>query len=79
MPADRDGEPVRSYQSFSGELHCLSVWLLACRIDTVAMESTGVYLITLCEILEGHGIAVVVTDAGNVKHAPGRESDVNDS
>jgi len=42
VPADRDDEPVRTFQSFSGELHRLADWLIVCRIETVAMESTGV-------------------------------------
>ena len=31
----------------------LAAWLKACRIDTVAMEATGVYWIPLYDILEG--------------------------
>ena len=55
VPADRDDEPVRSFQSFTGDLHRLADWLLACRIDTVAMESTGIYWVPLYEILQEKG------------------------
>lgn len=43
VPADRDDEPVREFKSFTVNLNGLADWLEACEIDTVAMESTGVY------------------------------------
>jgi transposase len=43
VPADRDVEPVRWFQTFTEDLSQLCHWLQACRIRTVAMESTGVY------------------------------------
>jgi transposase len=79
VPADRDAEPVRSFQSFTGDLHRLADWLVECGIDTVAMESTGIYWIPLYEILESRGIRVVVANARDVKHVPGRKTDVNDA
>ena len=79
VPADRDDEPVRSFQSFTGDLHRLADWLVSCRIDTVAMESTGIYWVPLYEILVDRGIAVVVANARDVKHVPGRKTDVNDA
>jgi len=79
VSADRDEEPVRTFQSFTGDLHRLADWLLACRIDTVAMESTGIYWIPLYEILQARGIAVVLANARDVKHVPGRKTDVNDA
>jgi transposase len=79
VPADRDEEPVRTFQSFTGELHRLAGWLVACQIDTVAMESTGVYWVLLYEILVDRGIEVIVANARDVKHVPGRKTDVNDA
>jgi transposase len=57
----------------------LADWLISCRIDTVAMESTGIYWVPLYEILDARGIVVVVTNARDVKHVPGRKTDVNDA
>src|SRR6266545_3452178 len=48
VPADRDEQPVRAFATFTPDLHALVAWLLACGIDTVAMESTGVYWIAIC-------------------------------
>lgn len=44
VPADRDAEPVRSFGPFTEDLSALADWLSCCRITTVAMEATGVYL-----------------------------------
>src|SRR5215510_7847673 len=52
VPADRDAAPVRSFKTFTADLHRLADWLTACGVTTVAMESTGVYWIPLYEILE---------------------------
>jgi hypothetical protein len=43
VPPDADTEPVRTFQSFTGDLQRMSDWLKTCHITTVAMESTGVY------------------------------------
>lgn len=78
VPADRDRESVRSFPTFTEDLHRLVDWLQQCRIDTVAMESTGVYWIPLFQILEARGLQVCLVNAQHVRHVPGRKSDVVD-
>ena len=78
VPEDRDEEPVRQFRSFTQELHALADWLASCGIETVAMESTGVYWIPLYEILEERGFEVRLVNARHVKGVPGRKSDVLD-
>ena len=78
VPSDRDPEPVRSFKTFTADLHRLADWLAACGIETVAMESTGVYWIPIYEILEERGLEVVLVNARHVKNVPGRKSDVLD-
>lgn len=78
VPEDRDEQPVRQFRSFTQDLHTLADWLLACGIETVAMESTGVYWIPLYEILEERGLEVLLVNARHVKGVPGRKSDVLD-
>ena len=51
VPPDRDQEPVRSFGCLTPELHSMAKWLKACGIETVAMESTGVYLIPVVYVL----------------------------
>jgi transposase len=55
IPADRDAEPVRTFQSFTADLHALADWLQSIGIRTIAMESTGVYWIPVYESLEQRG------------------------
>ena len=78
VPPDRDSEPVRQFRSFTADLNQLADWLLECRVDIVAMESTGVYWIPLYEILEERGFEVVLVNARDVHNVPGRKSDVQD-
>jgi transposase len=80
VPPDRDLQPVRTFRTFSGDLHRLADWLKEVGITTVAMESTGVYWIPVFEILEARGFEVLLVNARDVKHVPGgRKSDVNDA
>lgn len=78
VPPDRDDEPVREFASFTTDLHRLADWLDACGVDTVAMESTGVYWIALYELLESRGFTVFLVNARHVKNVSGRKSDVLD-
>jgi transposase len=78
VPADRDDEPVREFKSFTVDLNALADWLVACGIETVAMESTGVYWIPLFELLESRGFTVFLVNARHVKNVSGRKSDVLD-
>jgi transposase len=78
VPADRDAEPVREFATFTGELYRLADWLRACRVETVVMESTGVYWIPVFQVLEARGFEVKLVDARQLKRVPGRKSDVLD-
>ena len=78
VPIDRDDHPVRSFRCFTADLYAMAQWLKECRIDTVAMESTGVYWIPLFQILETHGFEVKLVNARHVKNVPGRKTDVLD-
>ncbi len=78
VPGDRDLQPVRCFSTFTEDLHAAADWLKACHIETVAMESTGVYWIPLFQILEARGFTVFLVNAHHVKNVPGRKSDVSD-
>ena len=78
VPANRDPQPVRRFGTYTPDLHSLADWLQACGVETVAMESTGVYWIPIYEILEAGGFKVYLVNARHVKHVPGRKSDWQD-
>ena len=47
VPEDRDKESVKHFGTFTCELNNIADWLKQCGVDTVAMESTGVYWLPL--------------------------------
>lgn len=78
VPTGRDEQSVREFLSFTEDLYALADWLSQCGVDTVAMESTGVYWIPLFELLESKGFTVYLVNARHVKNVSGRKSDVLD-
>lgn len=78
VPPDSDPEPVREFKSFTNDLYRLAKWLEESGVDTVAMESTGVYWIPLFDILQERGFEVILVNARHVKNVPGRKTDVLD-
>jgi len=78
VPEDRDERSVRRFGCFTADLYALADWLKRCGVETVAMESTGVYWIPLYQILEERGFEVKLVNAHHVKNVPGRKSDVQD-
>ncbi len=78
VPDELDEQPVREFAGFTGDLNRLADWLVEMGIQTVAMESTGVYWIPVYEILESRGLEVLLVDARHVKNVPGRKTDVLD-
>ena len=75
VPPDRDENPVRVFATFTEDLERLTDWLEQCGVNTVAMESTGVYWIPLYEILEQRGIRPCLVNARHMKNVPGRRTD----
>jgi hypothetical protein len=65
---DRDPQPVHRFECFTADLHRLADWLQNCGVQTVALQSTGVYWIPLYDILEERGFEVgsPVTNSGPV-------------
>lgn len=78
VPDDRDSNSVRCFETFTQGLHDAAKWLRKCNIDSVAMESTGVYWIPVFQILESYGLDVILVNARHVKNVPGRKTDVQD-
>ena len=72
------GSAAHEFPSFTTDLERLADWLKACGVDTVAMESTGVYWIPVFELLEARGFSVLLVNARHVKNVSGRKSDVLD-
>jgi len=68
---------VRSFGTVTRDLLSLRDWLEQERVTHVAMESTGVFWKPVFNILES-GFTVLLVNARDVKHVPGRKTDVKD-
>jgi transposase len=79
VPPDCDAAPVRVYRTFTPDLLALVEWLIACGIETVVIEATGVFWIPIYKLREQHGITPDLVNARPVKTVPGRNSDWNDA
>ncbi|WP_040497387.1 IS110 family transposase [Fulvivirga imtechensis] len=73
-----EGEPVRSFETFTEDFRHARDYLLSKGIETVAMEATGVYWVILYEMLEESGLDVWLVDGRQTKQVPGRKTDVKD-
>jgi transposase len=78
VPAGRDEINVRHFSAYTEGLTAMIQWLRRCRVNTVAMESTGVYWLPVYQQLEAAGFEVLLVDTRGVKYVPGRKSDVQD-
>lgn len=75
---DAGEEKIRVFPTFTADCNHVRDYLLSLGITTVAMESTGVYWVTLYAVLEEAGIDVYLVNGRDVKNVPGRKSDVKD-
>ena len=71
-------QEVRSFSTFTADIKRMIEWLKKNNIESVAMESTGVYWIPPYEFLEEAGFEVLLVNARFFKAVPGRKTDVQD-
>lgn len=77
-PVDDSAQDVRCFGTYTADLHALADWLAERGVETVAMESTGVYWIPVFELLEARGFEVRLVEPGKLQTVPGRKTDVLD-
>ena len=70
---DGSGREVTSFGATTAELIRMAEWLKARQVESVAMESTGVYWIAPHEVLEGQGLQVLLVDTRQLARVPGRD------
>lgn len=79
VPAGRDEQSVRTFGAMSCDLEEIVAWLEKCGVDTVAMESTGVYWKPLATLLIQHDFEVYLVNARHVRNVSGRKTDQGDA
>jgi transposase len=72
-------ESIRRFGTFTQDLEALADWLVSLGVESVAMESTGIYWVNLYDTLESRGLELCLANARYVRNVPGRKSDVSDS
>ena len=70
---DRSGREIASFGATTPELIRMAEWLKARQVESVAMESTGVYWIAPHEVLEAQGLQVLLVDTRQLARVPGRD------
>jgi transposase len=79
VPEGRDEVRVKTFGSMTCDLLAIAKWLKQCRIDTVAMESTGVYWKPLFGVLIKEGFEVYLVNSHQVRSITGRKTDEDDA
>jgi transposase len=77
-PLEDNSPNVQRFGTTTPQLLRLADWLKKQKVKTIAMESTGVYWIPLFEILDSRGFEVILANARQVSHVPGRKTDMLD-
>ena len=79
VPADRDKNNIRTFGAFTCDLQSIALWLLSCKIETVAMESTGIYWKQIFVVLQEYGLEVFLVNSRHVKNVTGKKTDEEDA
>ncbi len=70
---------TRSFENSVEGIECLKAWLREQGCEHVAMESSGMYWVSLYSALEVYGFRAVLANAYKVKNTPGRITDARSS
>lgn len=70
---------IRTFSTMTDDLQAMCQWILQHGCTHVAMESTGVYWKPIYNLLEDHGLEILVVNAQHIKQVPGRKTDVKDA
>ena len=79
VPENACKDRVRKFGAMTCHLQAIILWLRECLIQTVAMESTGVYWKPLFSLLVKEGFEVYLVNSKNIKNVSGRKTDEDDA
>ena len=74
-----DTQIVRAFGNYTVDLQAIGSWLKEHGVETVAMESTGVYWIPLFEELERQGFECLLISSRSMRRVAGKKSDIEDA
>lgn len=70
---------VRTFATTTRSLLEMMDWFADCKVEIVAMESTGVFWKPVWNVLEGSECQLMLVNAQHIKQVPGRKTDVKDA
>ena len=70
---------VKAFGNYTVDLQAIGRWLKEYHVQTVAMESTGVYWIPLFEELERQGFECLLISSRSLRRVAGKKSDIEDA
>jgi transposase len=70
---DGSGREITSFGATTVELVRMAEWLKARPVQSLAMESTGIYWIAPHEVMEGQGLQMLLVDTRQLARVPGRD------
>src|SRR5690554_1688945 len=79
VPEGRDELRVRTFGTMTCDLHAIVEWLHSCNVDTVAMESTGIYWKPLFGLLVKSDFEVFLVNSRQIRNVSGRKNDEDDA
>ena len=77
-PSTEGEQIIQEYPSYTDDLQALARALKGSNITHVCMEATGVYWMSLYELLEQQGFEVTLVNARHYKNVDGQKTDVKD-
>jgi transposase len=78
IAAEMDLPIVHKFSTFTSGLYACRDLLVSCGVTTVSMESTSVYWVNICDVLEASDIKVCLVNPKKFRMVPGRKTDVLD-
>lgn len=79
VPPGRGDPSVLTFGTMNCDLKLIVEWLDKCGVDTVALESTGVYWKALFSYLTQNGFEVYLVNARHVRNVTGKKNDQSDA
>ncbi len=73
------GREVADFGATTAELIRMAQWLKERKVESAAMESTGVYWVAPHEVLEAQGLEVLLVDTRQLARVPGRNKKTDPS
>jgi transposase len=77
-PGKEGQQTVKEFDAFTTDLHKMASELHESGVTHVAMEATGVYWMSVYEVLEQYGLQVTLVNARHYKNVDGQKTDVKD-